>query len=96
MDPDVRLLLKKNLELSEENNRMLKSMKRSQRFNSIMRILYWAFIIGVGYVSLQAIQPYVTMLTNTYSQIQGVGSGSNSGSPSSFNWKDAAEFLKSF
>ncbi len=84
MDPNDRLLLKRNLELAEENNKMLKSMRNSQRINTIMRVFYWIFIIGFGIWSLQMVQPYLKTLTDTYGAISNLsGSGSSSGSSNS-------------
>ncbi len=70
MDPDVRVLLKKNLELAEENNRMLRSMRRNGRIMSIIHVLYWIVILGLALWSYQTIQPYLEQALKTYQSLQ--------------------------
>ena len=46
MSPEERELLKRSVELAEENNDILRSMRRSMRLARIMSIMYWVVIIG--------------------------------------------------
>ncbi|MFA5792140.1 MAG: hypothetical protein WC884_03855 [Candidatus Paceibacterota bacterium] len=66
MDPESKKLLDRTLELAEENNKMLHSMMRSMRFQRIMSILYWIFIIGSAVGAYYLIQPYVDQLIGLY------------------------------
>lgn len=57
------------LELTRENNEILRSMRRSQRWGSFFRFLYWLIILGsifgVYYYFQPTIQKYMhTMQTS--------------------------------
>jgi len=62
MTPEERSLLEETHELAEENNKLLRAMKRSQRFASIMRVIYWVVIIGLSIGAYYYIQPYTDLL----------------------------------
>ncbi len=62
MDPQIAKLL----ELTEENNQMLRAMRRSQRWASIMRAFYWLFIIGATVGAFYFLQPYIEQLKSIY------------------------------
>lgn len=66
MQPDERELLEKTLSLEQENNSLLKSIKRSMRLASIMSIFYWVFIIGSAVGAYYFIQPYIDGITGAY------------------------------
>jgi len=67
MDPRERDMLKRALELSEENNEMLRSMRRSMRIGIIFRTIYWVVVIGIAVGAFYLIQPYVDGVTEMYS-----------------------------
>ena len=69
MDPEIRKLLERTSELAEENNKILRSMRRSQRISSIIRFIYWAFIIGSAVGIYYLIQPYFTEVMEMYGSI---------------------------
>jgi len=62
MSPEEKELLKRAVALSEENNDILRSMQRSQRLASVMRIIYWVVIIGSTIGAFYLIQPYINSL----------------------------------
>ena len=66
MQPDERELLEKTLSLEQENNSLLKSIKRSMRLASIMSMIYWVFIIGSAVGAYYLIQPYIDGISNAY------------------------------
>jgi len=66
MSPEERELLEKSVSLAEENNSMLHSMRRSMRIASIMRLIYWALIIGSAVGAYYFIQPYLEQLISIY------------------------------
>ncbi len=77
MSPEEREMLKKSVELSEENNHMLRSIKRSMRWSSIMSYIYWIFIIGSAVGAYYIIQPYLNQLLDVYGGAkQSLGDGS--------------------
>ena len=66
MDPESQKLLEDTHRLAEENNDMLRSLKRSMRLARIMSVIYWVFIIGSAVGAYYLIQPYLDSLTETY------------------------------
>lgn len=70
MTPEERELLTKSIELSEENNKMLRSMRRSARLSSILRAVYWLIILGLAFGSYYVIKPYIDPIINGYTEIQ--------------------------
>ncbi|MFZ2072220.1 MAG: hypothetical protein WA101_00590 [Minisyncoccia bacterium] len=64
MDPELKQLMQANLTLTEENNRMLKHIRRSQKIASFMRFIYWIIVIGIAVGSFYFLQPYVDNITN--------------------------------
>jgi hypothetical protein len=62
MTPEDRALLQNTYKLAEENNELLRKMRRSQRFSRIMTILYWGLIIVISIGSYYAILPYLGFL----------------------------------
>jgi hypothetical protein len=70
MNPEEKELLKETAELTRENNKILKSMRRSARFSAFLRFIYWAIILGGAVASYYFIEPYLTAVINGYSQIQ--------------------------
>lgn len=77
MSPEEKALLKRSLELAEENNQMLRSMHRSMKFQRIMSIIYWVFIIGSAVGAYYLIQPYVESVIGAYSSVTGSYDSSN-------------------
>ncbi len=59
MDTEDRKKLNRALELSEENNKMLKSLVRNMRWGRLFKILYWAVIIAVSLGAFYYSQPYL-------------------------------------
>ena len=70
MTPEERSLLERTYKIAEENNAILKSIRRSARVGTAMRVLYWAVIIVTGFGAYYFIQPYLTMLLGMAGQTQ--------------------------
>jgi hypothetical protein len=66
MSPEERELLNRSVTLAEENNKILHSMRRSQRIGSIFRAVYWLFIIGSAVGAYYFIQLYLGSLLEVY------------------------------
>jgi hypothetical protein len=63
---------KELLQLTRENNKLLHKMRRSAMIGNVMRLIYWAAIIGVPiFLYYQFLQPILRDLLDTYSQVQG-------------------------
>jgi hypothetical protein len=89
MDPEAKELLKKNLEVEEENNQMLKKMVRNQKLTNIYRVVYWSIIIFSSLGAYYFIQPYLSNLLNVYT---GGVSGFNNISDITKNLSDKEQF----
>jgi hypothetical protein len=70
MNPEEKQLLQETAELTKENNKILKSMRRSARLSAFLRFVYWAVILGGAVASYYFIQPYLNAVVNGYSEIQ--------------------------
>ncbi len=71
MQPEEREMLKKALELSRENNKMLRDIKRSMFVGRIFRIVYWVIVIGAAIGAYYYIQPYLDSAIGAYGSIKG-------------------------
>lgn len=58
MEPEDKKLLESTYKLSEENNKMLRHIRRSQKIAVFMRLLYWVVIIGISVGIFYFLQPY--------------------------------------
>ncbi|MEN9524081.1 MAG: hypothetical protein RL536_150 [Candidatus Parcubacteria bacterium] len=70
MTPEERSLLERTHKLVEENNEILRSIRRSNRFGTIMRVLYWVLILALSFGAYYFIQPYLSSMLGTYSSLQ--------------------------
>jgi hypothetical protein len=70
MDPNERQQLKEALELSRENNAILKKMWRATQWGRAIKALYWIVIIAVTIGSLYFLQPYLDTLQGVYGGVQ--------------------------
>lgn len=70
MTPEERNLLERTYKLAEENNDILKSIRRTNRFSLLLRVLYWVVIIGASAGAYYLIQPYVNQVLGLYSDAQ--------------------------
>ncbi len=75
MTPEEKEILKRTLKLTEDNNDILHSMRRSMRLQRLMSIVYWVFIVGGALGAYYLIQPYVDQLRDLYNSASGVISG---------------------
>jgi DNA helicase TIP49 (TBP-interacting protein) len=71
MDPDDRRLLKKTLQLAEENNKILRKLHRAEKMRRLFRLLYWVAIIALSLGAYYLVQPYVEQLKEAYTSLKG-------------------------
>ncbi|MEI6396598.1 MAG: hypothetical protein WCO48_00785 [Candidatus Taylorbacteria bacterium] len=71
MTPEERSLLTQTHKLAEENNSILRSLRRSRRISTLLSIFYWVVIIAISVGSYYFIEPYMKMLPNVIGAIQG-------------------------
>lgn len=70
MTPEERSLLQRIANTVEENNEMLHSIRRVQKWATIWRAIYWTIIIGSAIGAYWIIQPYIDQLLGVYSGAQ--------------------------
>ncbi len=82
MDPESKRLLEENLALTQENNKMLHTLKSAMLWSRVMSVLYWVLIIGSALGAYYFIQPYIDQLLEVYggakSNLDSIGSMFNS------------------
>lgn len=71
MSPEEREMLKKALELAQENNKMLHGIRRQMFFGRIFRIAYWIIIISLAIGAYYYIEPYLDGAISAYGSIKG-------------------------
>lgn len=72
MNPEERALLEHTAKLSEENNRMLRSIRGAQRRAAIYGFIKLALIIVPLVAGYIFIQPYLDQAVANYNSIQGL------------------------
>jgi len=78
MTPEERSMLINTAALVEENNKLLKSMRRSARWQSTFQIIYWVLIIGLTFGAFYFIQPYINSLSGSLGALGNLSSGQTS------------------
>lgn len=68
MEKEIKELLEANLKLSQENNELLKKVRRVQKRAYAAKIAYWVIILLVAFGAYYYIQPYVGKIENAYNQ----------------------------
>ena len=59
MDFETRELVEKILELTEENNKILRKMRRGIFWGRVFHVIYWVIIIGISIGAYYYIQPLI-------------------------------------
>jgi len=67
MDSEEKELLHKTVELLEDNNKILRKIRRTMRIGTIAKIIYWTIIIGAAIGAFYFVQPYLDHLLEVYS-----------------------------
>lgn len=71
MDQEIIRYLRTLTELTEENNKILHSLQRSQRWSNFFSWVKWLIIIAITLGSYIVIQPYLDDATKKYQGIKG-------------------------
>jgi len=71
MQPEEKEMLKKTLELAQENNKMLHNIRRSMFWGRIVRVVYWIIIIGAAIGIFYYIAPYIDSAVSAYGNVKG-------------------------
>ena len=71
MDELTQNKIDRLLALTEENNKMLKSLRRSMLISRFLTVFYWVIIIGASIGALYFVRPYIETLQGLYGGMQG-------------------------
>lgn len=72
MNEQERKMLQEVIEISSDNNAMLRKLVRAQRSATLWKLIYWTIIIGSIIAGYYSIQPYIEPLMQAYSKVMGV------------------------
>ncbi|HVV14993.1 MAG TPA: hypothetical protein VHD55_01150 [Candidatus Paceibacterota bacterium] len=73
MNPEIeelKQLVRQSIALSQENNNLLRSMRRSTWVSYGMRFLWIALIIASSVYAYWYVQPYITQILDAYGSFQ--------------------------
>ena len=65
MNTEEQKTLERTLELSEENNKLLKKINRSIQWGRFVKLVYWLIIIGLSVGAFYYIQPLLEPFMQT-------------------------------
>jgi hypothetical protein len=74
MSPEERSLLERTYKITEENNEILRSIRRGNRWSMAIKATYWIVIIGLSIGAFYFVQPYIEFMTSAL----GIGGASAS------------------
>lgn len=71
-EEELKSLMKRNIELAEENNQMLRSIKRMTFWGGVLKYFWWILILFVlpALAYYLYLAPYVDEALATYKQLQ--------------------------
>ncbi len=64
MTPEEKSLLERTYALAQENNDMLRKIRRGSKWTNTIHILYWVVILLLSFGAYYFIQPYVQSVYN--------------------------------
>lgn len=70
MDIEDKKKIDRALALSEENNKILKTLLRNMRWGRLIKTVYWLVIIGVSVGTFLHFQPYIDQFMEGFSSFQ--------------------------
>ena len=69
---ELKNLLQKNLETSQESLKILKKINRSRLIGNFFSFIKWLIIIGTAFGAYYYLQPYINQLLDLVKQVQGI------------------------
>jgi len=72
MDPESKQLLQNNLELAEENNKILHKIRGVQKRETLWHVLKLVIIIGITFGSFYFIEPYLNKMMDIYNSVSDI------------------------
>ncbi len=70
MTPEERELLLRSIKISEENNKMLRGIRRNARLSVFLRLLYWVIIIGTAFGFYYYTKPFIEPIIKGYANMK--------------------------
>jgi hypothetical protein len=70
MTPEERSLLERTYKIVEENNAILRGIRRANRWGIAVKVFYWVVIIGVTFGAFYFLQPYIESVLGLVDQAQ--------------------------
>lgn len=68
---ELKELVKRQAQLNADTNRVVHSMRRSQRMHTLMSVVWWVLVLGVSaYSYFTYVQPYVEQVVSAYGSAQ--------------------------
>lgn len=81
-DDDLQELVRANIKLTQENNRMLRAMRRDTWLSRTFRVLFWlVLLVGSYMVYYVFLAPYIAQMQQLYAQVQSVTGAMASSTP---------------
>ncbi len=68
---ELKELVRQNIALSQETNKMLHSMRRSAWISRAIRITWIVLLIGSSLLAYSYLQPYIDQILSIYGNLQG-------------------------
>jgi hypothetical protein len=70
-DSDIEDLIRENIKLTKENNKLLKKMRRGHIYSILFRVLFFLIISGASwYVYKNYVEEYYLQIQNMYEGVQ--------------------------
>jgi hypothetical protein len=66
---ELKELVRRNIALSEETNRMVHSMHRSSMWSMVFRVIWWLVILGASAAVYAYLAPYLEQIWKLYDSI---------------------------
>lgn len=70
---ELKTLIEADLELSKENNKLLKKIRGLQKRGAAFTYVRWLLVIAVAFGAYYYIQPYLAKITQFYNSIPNFG-----------------------
>ena len=74
MDNEIESLLRETKDLVQENNKILKGIRRNNRWGAFIKLFYWVIFIGLTVGAFTYIQPYLDKMIELYNQVESANS----------------------
>lgn len=69
MDEEIKQLLREDLEIAKESKKLLNEIVRHQKLATWLNVVKWVIVIGTTLGALYYVEPMLTGLLGTYSEL---------------------------